>query len=171
PGLGPVRTRMTEQKYLGTYHPAAILRQWSWRPILLADLLKARRERDFPEVRRPRRSLMVDPTIEQIEAWTNETLNVAQLLSPDIETMNGQIRCIGFARSRSEALVIPFISDLSGTSYWSTPDDELRAWYCVKRLLESDIPKVGQNFLFDLQYIQRLGIRPKNCLHDTMLLH
>lgn len=163
-------------KVLPTYHTAAILRQWSWRPVGLADLLKARREREFGEIRRPRRTVLAEPTIAEIRRWVLETLDGwragrYRLLSPDIETMNGQIRCIGFARSAGESLVVPFIADLSGRSYWPTLDEELAAWYAVRELLESDMPKVGQNFLFDLQYLQRAGIRPKNCLHDTMLLH
>lgn len=158
-------------KCLPTYHPAAILRAWHWRPIVLADLLKARREREFAEIRRPRRVVLVNPTIEQVESWTRETLTRARLLSPDIETLNGQIRCIGFARSASDSLVIPFIHELNGRSYWPDIETELRAWTCTRALLESDIPKVGQNFLFDLQYLSRAGIRPRNCLHDTMLLH
>jgi uracil-DNA glycosylase len=177
-GLAPARIpsdgeREGDFKVLPCYHPAAVLRQWSWRPIVLADLLKGRREREFPEIRRPARTVISDPTISEVESWTAETLMAGRyrLLSPDIETMNGQIRCIGFARSASESLVIPFIRDLSGASYWTTQDEEMRAWYCVKRLLESPIPKLGQNFLFDLQYLARMGLHVNNVLHDTMLLH
>lgn len=160
------------KKVLACYHPAAVLRQWSWRPIVLADLLKARREREFPEIRRPARTVIASPTLAEVEAWTEETLSGGYaLLSPDIETMNGQIRCIGFARSASEALVVPFIADLSGASYWATQDEELRAWYAVRRLLESPLPKVGQNFIFDMQYLTRMGLYVRNAMHDTMLLH
>ena len=159
-------------KCLPTYDPAAIFRAWQWRPILLADLLKARREREFSEVRRPKREVIVNPTIEQVEQWAEKTVRAPPyLLAPDIETMNGQIRCIGFARARDEAIVIPFIKNLAGESYWTSTDDELRAWYAVRALLESDIPKVYQNGLFDISYLSRMGIRPRNCLHDTMLLH
>jgi uracil-DNA glycosylase len=163
-------------KYLATYHPAAVLRAWHWRTIVLADLFKARREREFPEVRRPARSVVVNPSIEEVEAWTSETLAGAAaghftLLSPDIETMNGQIRCIGFARARDEALVVPFISEASGASYWPSEDEELRAWSAVARLLDSPIPKVFQNGLFDMQYLTRCGLRVRAAAHDTMLLH
>lgn len=139
-------------------------------------MLKANRERHFADIRRPRRDILVRPSIEQVERWTEEVLaefrKAALLfLAPDIETFNGQIRCIGFARARDSALVVPFIDDRKGTSYWPDLETELRAWKCVRALLESDIPKVFQNGLFDVQYIYRAGIRPRNCLHDTMLLH
>lgn len=164
-GLGGV-------KCLPTYHPAAIFRAWHWRVIVLADLLKARREREFAEVRRPLRSVIINPSLDQIEAWVEETLRGSfRLLSPDIETMNGQIRCIGFARRRDESLVIPFIRDLTGASYWPSVDEELRARCAVQRLLDCSLPKIFQNGLFDLQYLIREGYSVRNARHDTMLLH
>jgi hypothetical protein len=167
-GLGGV-------KCLPTFHPAAIFRAWHWRVIVLADLLKARREREFPEVRRPLRSVIINPSLGEIERWTDETIADAgvtwKMLSPDIETMNGQIRCIGFARRRDEAIVIPFIRDLTGASYWPSVDDELRARCAVQRLLDCSLPKIFQNGLFDAQYLIREGYRIRNMRHDTMLLH
>jgi uracil-DNA glycosylase len=160
-------------KCLPTYHPAGVLRQWAWRPIVVADLMKAQREAQFPEIRRPERTVLVDPTIEEVEKWTRETLQGQWFrLAPDIETFGGQIKCIGFARSRAEALVVPFIDKRKkGWSYWPTAQEELRAWKCVEQLLASGLDKVGQNFLYDLQYICRLGLRPKRLKDDTMLLH
>lgn len=160
-------------KCLPTYHPAGVLRQWAWRPVVVADLMKALREAQFPEIRRPERTVLVDPTIDEVEAWTRATLLGPWLrLSPDIETFGGQIKCIGFARSRAEALVVPFIDKRKkGWSYWPTAAEECRAWKCVELLLASGIDKVGQNFLYDLQYICRLGLRPRRLKDDTMLLH
>ena len=169
---GAVTTDGKGRKVLPTYHPAGVLRQWAWRPIVVADLMKAWREAQQPELIRPQRKVLVSPTIEQVEGWTEQTLaERPSLLSCDIETGAGQIKCIGFARSRSEALVIPFVDQgVQGWSYWSE-SEELRAWACVDKLLASDIPKVGQNFLYDLQYLLRVGLRPESCLEDTMLLH
>lgn len=163
-------------KVLPTYHPAAILRAWNWRVIVIADLIKTKREREYAEIHRPIRIVLSSPTIEQVEDWTKETLLAGQsgnvkLLAPDIETMNGQIRCIGFARSASDIIVIPFVKDKTGGSYWPDVATELRAWYCVAELLSCPIPKVFQNGMFDLQYLVRVGLPIKNVLHDTMLLH
>lgn len=159
------------RKVLPTYHPAAIFRAWHWRPIVLADLIKALREREFSDIRRPKRTVVVNPSIDDVRQWTMDTLASARMLSPDIETMNGQIRCIGFARSAHEALVVPFIRDLKGTSYWPDPSDEFRAWCCVRDLLASPLPKIFQNGLFDLQYLIRAGLNVRNVRHDSMLLH
>jgi len=164
--LGPI-------KVLPTYHPAGVLRQWSWRPIVVADLMKAWRESAFLELRRPARSVLVDPTLAEIEQWAGQTLaNPPALLAFDIETGQQQIKCIGFARSRTEAAVVPFV-DLTqrNGSYWSTPAEELSAWSVVGRLLGSGITKVAQNGLYDLQYLFKMGLVVRNCLEDTMLLH
>lgn len=177
-GIGSIRGAVAEStlvpglKVLPTYHPASVLYQWSTRGTVIADFVKANSERKRLEIVRPSRVVHVNPSIEDIEATTQQLLaNPPTLLAPDIETLNGQIRCIGFAWSRSDALVVPFIKSLDGTHYWFDEQDELRAWACVRALLESAIPKVGQNFLFDLQYLTRAGISPRNCQHDTMLLH
>jgi len=167
-----------QNKILPSYHPAAILRQWSWRPIVVTDLMKAWREADFPEIRRPARQIIVNPTIDEIVDWTNTFLRWANmphshaLLSCDIETKAGQITCIGFARSSENALVIPFLDETRpGWCYWADRRDELVAWRCVRDLLYCPAPKLFQNGVYDLQYLYRYGLRPRNVVHDTMLLH
>ncbi len=168
------------QKVLPTYHPAAILRQWQLRPIALADLIKAQGESKFPEIRRPARRILVNPTLEQVRNWTEETLALAQaalapplLLSADIETAFRQITCIGFARAIDSALVIPFVDkSRPGWNYWNSADAERGAWDCVERLLTSPhVEVLGQNFMYDMQYINPLGISVARVRHDTMLLH
>lgn len=167
------KTGLSHLKILPTYHPAGVLYQWSWRPIVIADLIKASRESLTPELVRPERQVLVNPTLDEVLEWTRHTLaNPPPLLSCDIETIWGQIRCIGFARSPQEAIVVPFVAvDRSNGSYWPTPGAELNAWAAVRSLLSSQIPKLFQNGLFDLQYILKMGIKPTNLLHDTMLLH
>lgn len=153
-------------KVLPTYHPAAVLYQWSFRPIVIVDLLKARREMEFPEIRRPVRKITVSPTMEEIREWAIRS-HVA--LAVDTETKRGQLRTVQFARSPYEALVIPFW--IGAGDYWPTLETELEAWSWVKYLLSLPCPKIFQNGLYDLQFFLRYGIKPVNCLHDTMLLH
>jgi hypothetical protein len=92
-------------------------------------------------------------------------------LAVDVETRNGQITEIGFARSSSEALVVPFIKG-HNTHYWPTPGCEATALRYVKGILQSPIPKIFQNGLYDIQYIWRTWkFPPRNCAEDTMLKH
>lgn len=162
----------TTVKVLPTYHPAGVLRQWSWRPVVVADLIKAWREAQFAELRRPQRRVLVSPSLDEVDQWAESALANAQMLACDIETGAGQIKCVGFASSVSDALVVPFVDQQKlGYSYWERKQDEIQAWRAVQSLLESPLIKVFQNGLYDLQYLLRLGFRPQNCLEDTMLLH
>lgn len=160
-------------KVLPTYHPAGVMRQWSWRTIVVADLMKASREAKFGELRRPSRSILIDPSLADIEQWVAETLaNPPPMLGCDTETAGGQITMVGFARSRSEALLIPF-ADRSkpGGSYWPDVWSERKARDLAERLLFSPIPKVFQNGLYDYQYLLKEGYRMRSLDHDSMLLH
>lgn len=157
-------------KTLPTYHPAAIMRQWSWRPILVADLMKARREASTPDIIRPSRQVLVNPTLSEMNWWFNHHGCGASALAVDIETLRGQISMVGFASSPKQALVIPFIKN-NGASHWETHEQEISAWNMVERLLQLPCPKIFQNGLYDLQYLLKMGMKPVNCLHDTMLLH
>lgn len=173
--IGSIRGAIAEstllpgKKVLPIMHPAAILRNWSERPVAVADFMKARREAEFPEIRRPERAIIVAPTLEEIWEWTSRP---ATFYSCDIETMRGQIDMIGFARSASDAIVIPFVDNAKpGRNFWPTLSAELEAWKAVRQMLQSPVQKIFQNGLYDLQYIMRRGILPRNCTEDTMLLH
>lgn len=160
-------------KVLPTYHPAGVLRQWAWRPIVVADLMKAARESRYPEIKRPIRRVLVSPTLDEMLAWERETYKMHPAsIASDIETEAKQITMIGFARNQSEAMVIPFWDRTKpGYSYWPDHQSEREAWNCAERLLTYDAQNIGQNYIYDLQYITKMGIRPTKCTADTMLLH
>lgn len=177
-GIGGIRGAVAQEslttratKVLPTYHPAGVLRQWSWRPLVVADLMKAKREAQFPEIRRPQRKILYNPSEEEVTQWVEETLRAKpRLLAADTETKGGQITMISFARKRDEAIVVPFFDPAKpGRSYWATPEQETRIWRQVQRLLS--LPLLWQNGLYDLQYICKMGFLPANCVEDTMLLH
>lgn len=160
-------------KVLPTYHPAAILRQWHLRAVTILDLMKAARECEFPEVRRPERTVYVEPTLLDLEWFWNEHVLSASRIAFDIETKANQITCIGFATSRSIAINVPFVDPrTSSGSYWSSLEEELAAWSWVRRVLRCPIRKVAQNGLYDVHFLWRgYGICPVNFEDDSMLLH
>jgi uracil-DNA glycosylase len=178
PKIGNLRGNVAEStlcpgtKVLPVYHPAAILRQWSWRPILIADLLKARDESRFPEVRRPKRELWLEPSLEDLEEFEPH-LASAPLLSLDIETAHDQITCIGFATSWGHAIVVPFVDRRQPDfNYWPTSEEEVAALRWVRKWLQSPTPKVLQNGTYDLQWVWwKWGFPIRNYLQDTMLMH
>lgn len=165
-------TLIPNQKILPTYHPAAILRKWDLRPILVADLIKARRESQSSSMTRPQREIWLEPSIEDILSFEKTFINPDDKLAFDIETQNGQITCIGIAPNPSIAIVIPFVDKTKPNYSYFSPEEEgfVLAW--LWKLLEGPNEKIAQNGLYDIQWIWRKwGIRVSNFYHDTMLLH
>ena len=169
---GIAAQKLGQIKVLPTYHPAAVMREWKLRPIVMADLEKARREAEFPEIRRPRREFWLYPTIEDLYEFESRFIMPGAPLSTDIETAGGQVTCIGFAPSPGIALVVPFVdAEQKDGNYWRTKREEMEAWRWVKRICETH-PHIGQNFLYDANYLWRVyGIRCFGMEDDTMLLH
>lgn len=161
-------------KVLPTYHPAAVLRQYELRPTTIADLMKAKREAEYPEIRRPRREIWIEPTLEDIYEFDRRYIAGCGILSVDIETAGTAITCIGFATNSSYAIVIPFFDTRKkGRSYWPTQSSELKAWTFVRNVLGNPkIRKLFQNGLYDIAFLWRAyGIKVLGAEHDTMLLH
>ena len=164
---------LTEHKVLPTYHPAHILRFWKNKPILMADLMKAKTQQEFPDIRRPIRHIWIRPTLEDLPIFWNKYLKNADCISYDIETAGELITCIGFAGSPDEAIVIPFVDFLKPKyHYWRTLAQEVEAWKFAHKVLTSPRAKVAQHGMYDVQYLwEQAGRTLKGDLHDTMLMH
>jgi uracil-DNA glycosylase len=160
-------------KVLPTYHPAAIFRQYEYRAVTIIDLAKAKREAQFPEIRRPQRQIFVPETLTDLENFYEESIAEAKFIAVDIETSGQQITCIGFSPRSDRALVVPIIDNRrDACSYWKTLEEEVLVWDFIRRVLNHPAPKVFQNGLYDLHFLYRgYGIKVRNCEHDTMLLH
>lgn len=158
-------------KVLPILHPATVIYDWSNRPIIIFDLIKAKRESLFPEIRRPKRTLLVNPTLKEVEEFC-DFAKKASRLALDVETAGGTITVFGIAVSSELGAAIPFFdSRRDGRSYWAR-DDEIRVRRLINSVISLQIPKLFQNGLYDLQYILREGYTI--CLDnqdDTMILH
>lgn len=157
-------------KTLATYHPAAILRQWSLRIIALADLQKAARESASAELSHDVSTIWINPTLADLHVFEAKWMGNSPLISADIETdmARGLIRCVGFAPSEHIAISVPFTKN--GGHYWRTPEEEAAAWYWVRHVLE-DYKILFQNGGFDSIWLIYGGCPPKGYCEDTMLLH
>jgi uracil-DNA glycosylase len=161
-------------KLLPTYHPAAVLRNYDLRPVVIADLAKAHRESEFPDVRRPHREIWIEPTLEDIAVFIEQYTSRCALLSVDIETAGDRITCIGFAPDPTIALVVPFDDPRTASGcYWETKVLEHNAWGLIRRVLEDPtIPKLFQNGAYDIVFLWRsMKIKVLGATEDTMLLH
>lgn len=159
-------------KLIATYHPAAVLRQWNLRPIVFMDISKAKAQSAFPELHRPQRFIILQPSLHDIENFYEEHVVPARRLSCDIETKGRHITEVGFASSPSHAIVIPFYTRAERDgNYWRTFNDEKAAWEWVRRFCREK-PLVGQNFQYDMQYLWKEAAIPTPKVEgDTMLLH
>lgn len=160
-------------KCLPTYHPSAVLRQYDLRAVTVLDLAKAKRESEFAELRRIPRELWIEPTLNDIRAFIAKHLLGAERLAFDIETSHGEITCIGFSPRPDLCLVIPFVDVRKpGANYWPSLAEELEAWNLVQYILRLPARKLGQNTLYDIQWLwKRYGIDVAKYTDDTMLLH
>jgi uracil-DNA glycosylase len=161
-------------KLLPTYHPSFVMAQWKYFSVVSADLIRAVRQAELgPEIVLPRRELWLDVTLQDMYGWTDR-LKASDLLSVDIETGWGQITSIGFAPDQYSAIVVPFVDKRQpDKSYWRTVLEEKQAWAWVQEIMQSPVPKLGQNFGgYDAYwFIERMGIEPRNFRHDTRLMH
>lgn len=169
-------------KVLPTIHPAVMFKDWSVRAVILMDLYKARREAEFPEVRRVERRILIEPTLQECVTWLRGCHNLSSIsvkVGADSETKNGTITCLGFSKSPHEALVVPFydarvIHPKPGGaigSYWTKVDERIVRQECGRILAAPHITKIMQNGLYDIQYLMSERFPLCNVSEDTMILH
>lgn len=178
PTVSKIRGNVTSSsfgKVLACYHPASVLRKWNQRVITILDLYKALRESESPSISTLAREIWTRPSLEDLSRWWEFYGVSCKLLAFDIETINNrQISEISFASDSTHAIHIPFFYKESKQyiNYWPNTQEEFSAWRFVKMVLESDIPKIGQNCIqYDTYWLlKEMNIVVKNIQHDTMQL-
>ena len=153
-------------KTMATYHPAAVMRNYTLGATLATDLVRATDEAKTTALVLPDRKLLVAPTIGDLETFLNN--KESEDLSFDIETSPGNINCISFAYRKDVGLAVP-----TTTKFWGG----IRQLKMVLEIIDhhmrqEDTTKVAQNIVYDAQYMTRFwGILPKGKWFDTMLAH
>lgn len=160
-------TLLPGRKCLPSIHPSATLKgDPLFGYYITRDLIRAKGQGDFPEIRLRHRNMILAPTLEDIRSFLSRCLH-QHLISYDIETRGLHLSHISFAVSPDDVLCIPLIS--GGQDVWS-PDDETEIMLLVAKVLECDsVTKLGQNISFDCTFmLRRYGIYV--CpVHDTMI--
>ena len=163
---------------LPTYHPAAVLRQWNFRSVMVANLGKVpatlkqagASSRSVANGNQPLFQITTNPSLDQVRAFSKKAV-LAPAMAVDIETAHGQIRTISFSLGPKQAFVIPFWEPPQ-PSYWPTAEGECEALACVRRALSGPGTKIFQNGQYDIQYLWRVyGIPISGPIFDTMLAH
>lgn len=162
-----------QPKVVPAYHPAAVLRQWSWRQILVHDLRRAAAHSSVREYHRRDYAFITRPDFPTACEHLDLLQRIVEArplpLAVDIETRAGHTACIGLAWSKTEALCIPLMCVERADGYW-TLDEEADLSYRLYRLLtHPNCHVLGQNFSYDAQYFYRHHHFVPNLRRDTML--
>lgn len=183
-------------KVIATYHPSAVLRQWSFHPIAELDLAKAKRHSLYHGYTEPQTNIITKPTLQTVLQYLDIKNIYTKRVGIDIEIVGKSIRCIAIATGSINcptAICIPLMKFQNtdgftlnkgvlkihskatevATSYWS-PQDEIIVLDAINELLtNSSIEKVGQNSIsFDAPLIkQNLKMVINNHYLDTMHAH
>lgn len=161
-----IPSKVFQVKCVPTIHPAALL--WSnveeggsglykYRPVIIWDLERVRHESTFPDIRLRKRTYLVEPTGAAREEALDRLRN-AKKITFDCEGLYNRIglKCISFSDYDPEWSVC----------FWNTGS---QAMALFGELLETGVPKVGQNLMYDATLLDQLGIHVGNVAHDTML--
>lgn len=92
-------------------------------------------------------------------------------LSVDLETRAGHIDCCGIAWDIQNAISIPFMCLDNPKGYWSEDEEVEIVWRLYKLLTHPGVLVIGQNFLYDAQYIYRHWLFAPPRVRDTMIRH
>lgn len=162
-------------KLISTIHPAAILREWSYRAVVLNDLRRVKRHMTSRAYdNKPAWKFYVKPSFEQVRNYLIYLLECLNFGEPiwidfDIETRGGHIDSIGLSWSRLEALCIPFVSAANREGYWSIDEEAWIIWTLHRILTHKAIKIRWQNGLYDAQYIHRHWHFIPRGAQDTMI--
>lgn len=164
------------KKMVPTLHPASAFHVWSNEKYGIADLTKALKESEQPDVFDDgvgQYTACLD--VESVESLAKLVETEAGVLALDTETTSldwqtGKVLCIGVSWQPGTAFVVPVLGE-DAEEMWSAGDKK-RIINALRRIFESDVPKIGQNIKFDQLFLKYdLGICVKNVTFDTMLAY
>ena len=162
-------------KVIPTYHPALVLRQWSWRQTAVHDLRRAARAAEGRTYNRREYDFIVRPDYGTALATLDGLLREADKgelnLAGDIETRAGHIACFGIAWNPQSAICLPLMCVEKPEGYWTLDEETEITWRLYKLAKHRNVRWSGQNFLYDAQYTHRHWGFVPNVVHDTMLSH
>lgn len=157
---------------LPTYHPASVLRQWSSKPFVVQDLRRAADAVHRLPVK-PEWKFQIRPSMPEVRATLDSLYHKAEAgplkLSVDIETRAGHIACLGIAWNDHEAICIPFLCVERPEGYWTSDEEAECVWLIYRLLTNRSVLSVGQNYIYDSQYLLRHWGFISRAVRDTML--
>lgn len=152
-------TLITGQKIIPTVHPAYYTHGYYFNlheeALGIWDFTRAAEESTFPEIRLPTAEFLTNPTSEELDRAVDRLLS-AEWIACDTEWYGPEkLAYIGFSDSPDWSICVPY-RGMSALRFY-------------RRVLESDVPKVWQNVMFDAVALSRMGINVRNVKHDLMV--
>lgn len=161
-------------KVIPTFHPATFIPpkfNFLNKPLICEDLLRAKYESEFKEIRRKDREIIIRPSFREATDILDYCYEVGlrgQTITLDIEVLNGEVDCLSLGWSDKDSMCIPF-RDHQGDYFGIEQEYEIML-LVAKILQERRISKGGANFIFDLQFLfHKYGIRPRGTIHCTQI--
>lgn len=171
------RTRSKNKSGFGEFISAEDLE--FMRIMILSDLIKARKESEFKEIRRPKLDITFNPTFEQVMGYIELCKNTGLSRDPD----NWEDGWIGFDIESLGATLITYFSlspyegsamsvpIYDGVKYRFTPNEMTHIFTELGILLGNrKIRKIGQNLSYDNRYCQSVFGMPIVNFDDTMIM-
>jgi len=161
-------TLLPNRKAIPTYHPSPRNQDPEQRFFAMQDMIRAKGDSEFKELRLPERELVTCWDEQQVYDWLDSVYNdwtEDSIVALDIETLNDEISHLSLTMEPGKAIVIPFWTPYHNV--WNVRA-EWRIWDSIAELIEK-YGCLGHNIQFDAYYLWRkLGIRV-NVAHDTMV--
>ena len=161
-------------KVVPTFHPATFIPpkfNFLNKPVICEDLMRAKYEAEFKEIKRLERKVITQPDFNQSINTLRHCYRVGrlgQIIGIDIEVIHGEVDCIGLSWSPTESICIPFRGPHGD---YFTVEQELQIMKGIAYILQDEsIDKCGANFIFDTQFLfHKYGIVPRGSLHCTQI--
>lgn len=152
-------------KVVPTIHPSSALKKYLYTHHIVHDMLKVKRESEYPDIRNPEYDLLLRPSFKEAIDYLERCMHVKEV-AVDIEVVSQEIECLAFAPTPRDSCCIVLYD--SAPVY--TLEEEAQLWCKMGELLESpDVVKIFQNGVFDCTFIyERYGIMTVN-IQDTMI--
>jgi uracil-DNA glycosylase len=143
-------------KVIPTFHPAAVVRDWTLNPIFDTDIKRVVSDSAFSELKLPEREFVIDPQGLELEHYT-QLLCEAERISVDIESVKASthILCVGFSPAPNLGVCIPY-------------KDAPHIQNSINRILTSNGRKIFHFGTFDTEMLHLNGHETNNYFWDTL---
>ena len=169
-GASPVGYPRPQVAFLPVLHPAAVLRQYHWRIPTTIDLSRTTRYLQNPVTwfSQHDEQIIIQPSPEQLRTFLSEHDGE---WTCDLETYGQLIHIVGLSFGNT-ACAIPFfhIHGDGSTTPTYNERDFAAIWTILSNFFQNPKLKlVGQNFLYDIQYIHKYFHALPEVIFDTMV--